>query len=324
MSPLGDGSTASTTTYGVRSRGRHHAPPVVRRPLLVAERLEPFLHVAIELVVELLAVELQRLAVRIARAQDALAQREQELPQPFLAPPRLDELERRVAHRIGQPAGQRLRLEPAHLRDVVRERGVADLHEVEHVPVARHVVGQALVDPQRRRRSHDPARDDVELEDVRQLVGDEPVELVGRLVDRQHHPVAFRFREGEHALRHLHARDVVRLELALGLEEHQRDAIRQVVLQLGADELVGALGELGDPLQMRLDLRVEVDVEVVGLVDVPLELLVPDAVLAVIRKVWRLGGGQIRQGPRKNSKRASQEQERAQAHPHGVTSKSGT
>ena len=42
---------------------RDDVAAVVRRPLLVAERLEPFLHVAIELIVEVLRVDLQRLSV---------------------------------------------------------------------------------------------------------------------------------------------------------------------------------------------------------------------------------------------------------------------
>ena len=54
---------------------------------------------------------------------------------------------------------------------------------------------------------------------------------------------------------------------------------RQVVLQLGADALVGALGVRRDPLEVLLELGVVVDVEVVGLVDVPLERVVPRAVL---------------------------------------------
>ena len=64
---------------------------------------------------------------------------------------------------------------------------------------------------------------------------------------------------------------------------------REVVLQVRADLLVGALGVAGDAFEVRLDLRVVVDLEVVGRVDVPLEVVVPDPVLAEIRHVRRLG-----------------------------------
>ena len=88
--------------------------------------------------------------------------------------------------------------------------------------------------------------------------------------------------------------DVLLLELAAGLEEDQRDLEREVVLQLGADMLVGALGVASHPLQVRLDLGVVVDLEVIGGVDAPLEVVVADLVLAEIRDVGRLRGGERR------------------------------
>ena len=72
------------------------------------------------------------------------------------------------------------------------------------------------------------------------------------------------------------------------LNRIERHLERQVVLQVGADLLVGALGVAGDPLEMLLDLRVVVDLEVIGGVDVPLEVVVVDVVLAEVRHELRL------------------------------------
>ena len=84
--------------------------------------------------------------------------------------------------------------------------------------------------------------------------------------------------------------DVLLLELAVRLEDHEGDAERQIVTQVGAELLVGALGVGGHPLEVLLELRVVVDVEMVRRVDVPVELVVLDAVLAVVRREL-LGAG---------------------------------
>ena len=68
----------------------------------------------------------------------------------------------------------------------------------------------------------------------------------------------------------------------------------QVVLQVGADLLVGAFGVAGDPLEVLFELGVVVDLEVVGRVDVPVELVVVDVVLAEVRDERRLRGGRAR------------------------------
>ena len=225
-----------------------------------------------------------------AAADDRLAQREDVLPDAFLAPLRLDELEAGVAQvvdqaRVGEAA---VALEVGHLRHDVGDRDVAHRHQVERVPDAGHVVGQAFVHPQRDAALDQAARDDVELEDVGELVGDQPIELIGRLVDRQHHAIAGRLGEGGDAFRHFRRDDVLLLELGLGLEEDQRHLGAEVVLQLGADVLIGALGVAGDALEVLLDLRVVVDLEVIRRVDVPLEVVVADPVLPEIRNERRL------------------------------------
>ncbi len=49
--------------------------------------------------------------------------------------------------------------------------------------------------------------------------------------------------------------------------------------------LICALGVARDTLEMRLDLRVVVDLEVIGLIDVPVEAVVANLILAVVGDV---------------------------------------
>ena len=126
---------------------------------------------------------------------------------------------------------------------------------------------------------------------VRELVDDQAVEPVRRIVDRQHHALAERLGERADAFLRRAGNDVLLLELAVRLEEDERHLERQVVLQVGADLLVRALRVAGDALEVLLDLRVVVDLEVVGRVDVPLEGVVVDVVLAEVRDERRLRGG---------------------------------
>ena len=55
--------------------------------------------------------------------------------------------------------------------------------------------------------------------------------------------------------------------------------------------LIGALGVPRDALEMRLDLRVVVDLEVFGVVGVPVEVVVADLVIPVIRDLGGLSAG---------------------------------
>ena len=281
-------------------RVRRKIATVVRRPLLVAERLEAILQVLLELLIELLRLQPQGFLVRIVTAaDDALAEREEELAKAFLPPARLDELEHGVPEVVDHPraAGIAVAFEVGHLRHDVRDGGIPHHHQVDGAPVAGHVIGQALVHPQRHAAADERLRDDVELEDVRQLMNDEPVEQVGRLVDRQHHAVAGRLGKGADALLRRTGDDVLLLELAARLEDDERNLEGEVVLQVRADLLVCALGVAGHPLEVLLDLGVVVDLEVVRRVDVPPEIVVPDLVLAVIRHVRRLAaciGGHAR------------------------------
>jgi replicative superfamily II helicase len=208
---------------------------VVGRPLLVAERLEAVLQVLVELLVELVGLQLERFLVgAVAAADDALAEREEELAQPLLAPPRFDELEHRMTEVVDQAGIPEVAvaLQLAHLRHDVGNRRVTDRHQVQRLPDARHVVGQALVDPERLAAPDERRRDDVELEDVRQLVDDQAVEEVWRIVERHDHAIAFRLGECANTFLRGARDDVLLLELAAGLEDDERDLERKVVLQL--------------------------------------------------------------------------------------------
>ena len=198
-SPEGDGAIDSASVKWVFSWFGARFAAVVGRPLLVAERLEALLQVALERLIELVRRHPERFFVGVlAAADDALAQREQELADAFLAEPRLDELEDRVAEVVDRGAGCCCRRSPrarvifgtmsatAASRTVIRSSGVH---------CAALVVGQPFVHPQRHAPADQPLRDDVELELVRELVDDQAVQPVRRIVDRQQHAVAVRLGE---------------------------------------------------------------------------------------------------------------------------------
>ena len=171
---------------------------VIGRTLLVAERLETLLQVAIELLVPFFRRDLKRFLVGIVAAADhRAAQREDIGAHAFLAPLRFDELERRVTEVVDETriAEAAVVFHLAHLRHDVRYRRVAHGHDVERAPVAGHVVGHAFEHPQRHVAADQTGRDDVELELVRELVDDQAIEQIGRLVDRHHDAVAARLGE---------------------------------------------------------------------------------------------------------------------------------
>ena len=114
---------------------------------------------------------------------------------------------------------------------------------------------------------------------------DQAIKQIGRFVDRHHHAVAAGFGEGADAFLRRAGNDVLLLELAAGLEEDQRDLEREVVLQIGADLLVSAFGVARDPLQVHFELGIVVDLEVLGLVGVPHEVVVADLILAEVGNV---------------------------------------
>ncbi len=188
-------------------------------------------------------------------------------------------------------AGVAVAFHLGHLRDDVGDRRVADLHQVARAPLPALVVRQPFVHPQRDAAPDERRRNDVELELVRQLVGDEAVELIGWVVDRQQHAMLHRLGERADAFLRVARRHVLLLELAVRLEQDHRHFVGQVVLQVRADLLIRALGVAGDAFEVLLQCRVVVNLEVVGGVDEPLELVVVNVVLAEVRHHLRLRGG---------------------------------
>jgi hypothetical protein len=293
-SPEGLGVKAKTWVKFVFSWFGREVLAVVGGALLVAEGLEALLEPLLELLVELLRLHAEGLHVDVfdAAAHDVLAEGVEELPDAFLAEARLDELEGGVAEVVDDA---RVRVaavfvEAAQRRHLLRDGGVADGHEVEGVPGAALVVGQALVEPEGDRALHQAARDEVELEDVGQLVGDEALQAVRRLVDGQHHAPAHGLREGQHPFGHEVREEVRLLELGVRLVEDERDREVDLVLQVPRDLLVRALRVGDDAPEVLLELRVVVDLEVRALVDAPGEAVVGDLVLAEVGDELGAGG----------------------------------
>ena len=173
-------------------------------------------------------------------------------------------------------------------RDLIGDRSIADRHQIERIPLAGHVVGESLIDPQGNRTTHQRAGDDVELEDMSQLVNDELLELVRRLIDGQHHPIPHRFGEREDAFRNFAREEVGLRELGEGLIENQRNGKGDLVLELVRHPLVSALCIAHYPAQVLFELRVVIHLEVRRTVHVPGMVVVLDLVLAVVGPELRL------------------------------------
>ena len=86
--------------------------------------------------------------------------------------------------------------------------------------------------------------------------------------------------------------------------------------------LIRALGVPGHPLEVLFELRVVVDLEVIGRVDVPVELVVVDVVLAEIRDVRRLreSGAHVADDERGGEQERGGNMGQGHAHAHNSTS----
>jgi hypothetical protein len=126
------------------------------------------------------------------------------------------------------------------------------------------------------------------------FVNDQAVETIRRVVDWRDDSLTERFGEGADAFLAGAGFDVLFLEFAVGLEDDQLHLERQVVLQIGADLLIGAFRVAGNPFEVRLDFRIKVNFEVVGRVDLPLEGVVVNVVLAEVGHERGLRGRALR------------------------------
>ena len=206
---------------------------------------------------------------------------EDEVADRVLAPLGLHEVVHGVAVAVG---GIALDVDLRDGRDEVLVDRVPQVHAVLVVLVVSEVGREALHEPRRRIRRERPAEaaaeQDFVLEDVRQLVLDQRLQLLVGHVDRKDHPVPGRLGEGADALGDEVELDVVLLELGVRRVVDDRDALRNLVVQPARQLVVGRLGHRHDFLERVLFARVVVDVEVRRRVDVPVELVVDDLVLA--------------------------------------------
>ena len=239
---------------------------VVVRALLFEENRKVLLaEVSGEISIESIHVDAERLLDRLldVAGQEDLAVFVNEIVNPVRAVFLFDEVEDGMAEAVTQ-IGQRVeRLDRRN--DVVDDR-VPNDHPVEALLVLPEIGRHALDEPGGDARTQCSAEVPLEkervLENMRELVRDEFVELVRRLVDRKDHPVLHVFRKCSDRLRQLFEDDVGLLELPVGFIEHHRDAEAQLMIECLAQSDVGALRVRHDFVEKRLGLGVEVDVEV--------------------------------------------------------------
>ena len=234
-----------------------------------------------ELEVEVVGLDLERAPERhgdVAAEEGAVL--EDEVPDGVLAPLGFHEVVHGMAVTVG---GIALDVDLRDRRDEVLVDRVPQVHAVLVVLVVAEVRRHPLDDPGRnvrRERAAEPAaEEDLVLEDVRELVLDERLELLVRQVDGKDHPVAGGLGEGADALGDEVELDVVLLELGVRRVIDDRDTLRDLVVQPARQLVVGRLGHRDDLLERLALARVVVHVEVRRLVDRPVELVVDDLVL---------------------------------------------
>ena len=205
---------------------------------------------------------------------------EEEVPHRVLSPLGLHEVVNRVAVPVGRVAFDR---DLRDRRDEILVDRVPQEHPVLVVLVVAVIRRHALHDPGRnvrRQRAAEPsAEQDLVLEDVRQLVLDEGLELLVGKIDGKHHAVSRRLGEGADAFGDEVELDVVLLEFGMRCVIDDRHALRDLVVQPARQLVVRGFRHRDDLLEGLALARVVEDVEVRGLVDRPVELVVDDLVL---------------------------------------------
>ena len=185
------------------------------------------------------------------------------------------------------------------LGDLVREDRVAKHHAVLVVLVVSVVGGHPFEEPLGgrgcRRAQVVASEEDLELEDVGQLVGDELLELLVGQVHGQDHPVARGESEGADPLRDEVQQGVCLLEVRVRRVVDEVDRLGNLEIQLPGDVVVGALRVGRDLLERGALPLVEVDREVRRAVRLPAEDVVGDLVLLEVALVLGEGGGREEQ-----------------------------
>ena len=121
---------------------------------------------------------------------------------------------------------------------------------------------------------------DVVLEDMRQLVADEVVQLLVRQIDRQHHPEIVGGGEGADSLRDEVRDDVGLQKIGVRLVDDERRRLLNLIVEVLRQAVVGTFRKGQDLLQERLLLRVVPDIEVGRVINVPVEFPIAHFVLA--------------------------------------------
>ena len=178
-----------------------------------------------------------------------------------------------------------------------------------------HVAGHAFHEPGRRRGSRAlgqvAAENHVVLKDVGQLVEHELVEFGPGQIHRQHHPIAYRAGKSADAFGNEVQDDVCLLEIRVGFVEDERRRLFDLEVEGHRQLVVGAFGVGDDLLQKRFFRWVIEHVEMRRVVDLPLEVVVANLVLA------ELGRGRIHRDQNARSQEAGDRQTYARG-PEGV------
>ena len=168
-------------------------------------------------------------------------------------------------------------------RHLVVDDGIAKDHAVLAVLVVAHEGRQPFHEPRRRiggdRLPELSLEEDLVFEDVGQLVLDELQQFLVGGVDGQNHAVARRLGECPDAFGDEVEIDVGLFERRVRGVVDERDFLGDLEVQFAGERVVGAFGVVHDLLQRVLLIVVEVHVEMRGVIDVPMELVVDDLVL---------------------------------------------
>ncbi len=139
-------------------------------------------------------------------------------------------------------------------------------------------------------------------------------EQVRRIIDRKHQPVLGGLGERGHALGQEIGQHVRLLKLGVGLVEDDRHPLRELMVHLPREHLVGRLRKRHHLVEVLLLLRVVVDVEVRRRVLPEVERLVLDLVLAELGRIGRVDELRLhRRGPGEQHRERREQRERQAA-----------